>query len=132
IFGGGWLVTTFHMQDFAGSTVVHLIGATGAFAALLLLGPRQGKYSGREKRPNVIPGHSMPFVGLAVLILWFGWFGFNPGSTLGAIGGRFTSVLVVTNLAAAAGVLGALATIYLITRTIDIGMTANGAIAGLV
>src|SRR5207244_7838396 len=87
---------------------------------------------GRNGKPNVIPGHSMPFVGLSVLILWFGWQGFNPGSTLGAIGGRFTSVLVVTNLAAAAGVLGALATIYLITRTIDIGMTANGAIAGLV
>src|ERR671938_1042967 len=88
IFGGGWLFATFHMQDFAGSTVVHLIGATGAFAALLLLGPRQGKY-GRDGKPNVIPGHNMPLVGLAVLILWFGWFGFNPGSTLGAVGGRF-------------------------------------------
>jgi Amt family ammonium transporter len=132
IFGGGWLVSTFHMQDFAGSTVVHLIGATGAFAALLLLGPRQGKYSGREKRPNVIPGHSMPYVGLAVLILWFGWFGFNPGSTLGAIGGRFSDVAIVTNLAAGAGVIGAMGTIWLITRTFDIGMTGNGAIAALV
>src|SRR5436190_540874 len=131
IFGGGWLVSTFHMQDFAGSTVVHLIGATGAFAALLLLGPRQGKY-GRDGKPNVIPGHSMPLVGLAVLILWFGWFGFNPGSTLSAIGGRFADVVVVTNLAAAAGVVGAMATIYLITRTFDIGMTGNGAIAALV
>jgi ammonium transporter, Amt family len=80
----------------------------------------------------VIPGHSMPIVGLGVLILWFGWFGFNPGSTLVAIGGRFAEVAVVTNLAAAAGVLGAMTTIYLITRTFDIGMTANGAIAGLV
>src|SRR6185436_6622292 len=70
--------------------------------------------------------------GLGVLILWFGWFGFNPGSTLVAIGGRFAEVAVVTNLAAAAGVLGAMTTIYLITRTFDIGMTANGAIAGLV
>jgi Amt family ammonium transporter len=131
IFGGGWLVSTFHMQDFAGSTVVHLIGATGAFAALLLLGPRQGKY-GRDGKPNVIPGHSMPLVGLAVLILWFGWFGFNPGSTLGAIGGRFADVAVVTNLAAGAGVLGAMGTIYLITRTFDMGMTCNGAIAALV
>jgi Amt family ammonium transporter len=119
------------MQDFAGSTVVHLIGATGALAALLLLGPRQGKY-GRDKKPNVIPGHSMPLVGLAVLILWFGWQGFNAGSTLGAIGGRFAEVMVVTNLAAAAGVLGAMGTIYLLTRTWDIGMTGNGAIAGLV
>jgi len=131
IFGGGWLSANFGMQDFAGSTVVHLIGATGAFAALLLLGPRQGKYTS-DGKPNVIPGHSMPLVGLAVLILWFGWFGFNPGSTLAAIGGRFAEVAVVTNLAAAAGVLGAMATIYLITRTFDIGMTANGAIAALV
>jgi ammonium transporter, Amt family len=131
IFGGGWLQANFGMQDFAGSTVVHLIGATGALAALLLLGPRQGKY-GRDGKPNVIPGHSMPLVGLAVLILWFGWQGFNPGSTLGAIGGRFAEVMVVTNLAAGAGVLGAMATIYLLTRTWDIGMTGNGAIAGLV
>ena len=131
IFGGGWLQVNFGMQDFAGSTVVHLIGATGALAALLLLGARQGKY-GPDGKPNVIPGHSMPIVGLGVLILWFGWFGFNPGSTLVAIGGRFAEVAVVTNLAAAAGVLGAMTTIYLITRTFDIGMTANGAIAGLV
>jgi Amt family ammonium transporter len=131
IFGGGWLAKNFGMQDFAGSTVVHLIGATGAFAALLLLGARQGKY-GRDGKPNVIPGHSMPLVGLAVLVLWFGWFGFNPGSTLGAIGGRFAEVAVVTNLAAAAGVIGAMSTIWLLTRTFDIGMTGNGAIAALV
>jgi Amt family ammonium transporter len=131
IFGGGWLQVHFGMQDFAGSTVVHLIGATGALAVLLLLGPRAGKY-GRDGKPNVIPGHSMPFVGLSVMILWLGWQGFNPGSTLGAIGNRFADVVVVTNLAAAAGVLGAMATIYLITRTFDIGMSANGAIAGLV
>jgi Amt family ammonium transporter len=131
IFGGGWLAANIGMQDFAGSTVVHLIGATGALAALLLLGPRQGKY-GPDGKPNVIPGHSMPLVGLAVMILWFGWFGFNPGSTLAAIGGRFAEVVVVTNLAAAAGVIGAMATIYAITRSFDIGMTGNGAIAALV
>jgi ammonium transporter, Amt family len=131
IFGGGWLAANIGMQDFAGSTVVHLIGATGAFAALLLLGPRQGKY-GPDGKPNVIPGHNMPLVGLAVLILWFGWFGFNPGSTLGAIGGRFAEVVVVTQLAACAGVLGAMATIFAITRKWDIGMTGNGAIAALV
>jgi ammonium transporter, Amt family len=131
IFGGGWLQANFGMQDFAGSTVVHLIGATGAFAALLLLGPRQGKYGG-DRKPNVIPGHSMPLVGLGVIILWFGWFGFNPGSTLQAVGGRFAEVVVVTNLAAAAGVIGAMTTIYLFTRTFDIGMTGNGAIAALV
>jgi ammonium transporter, Amt family len=131
IFGGGWLQANFGMQDFAGSTVVHLMGATGAFAALLLLGPRLGKY-GNDGKPNVIPGHSMPFVGLGVIVLWFGWFGFNPGSTLLAVGGRFAEVVVVTNLAAAAGVVGAMATIYLVTRTFDIGMTGNGAIAALV
>src|SRR3954452_12655597 len=131
IFGGGWLAANFGMQDFAGSTVVHLIGATGAFAALLHLGARRGKY-GPDGKPNIIPGHSMPLVGLSVLILWFGWFGFNAGSTLGAIGGRFAEVAVVTNLGAAAGVIGAMVAIYIATRTFDIGMTANGAIAGLV
>jgi len=131
IFGGGWLQVNVGMQDFAGSTVVHLIGATGALAALLLLGPRIGKY-GPDGKPRVIPGHSMPLVGLGVLILWLGWFGFNPGSTLGAIGNRFAEIVVVTNLAAAAGVIAALATIYLLQKTIDIGMAGNGAIAGLV
>ena len=131
IFGGGWLAANFGMQDFAGSTVVHLIGATGALAALLHLGARRGKYN-RDGTPNIIPGHSMPLVGLSVLILWFGWFGFNAGSTLGAIGGRFAEVAVVTNLGAAAGVIGAMVAIYALTKTFDIGMTANGAIAGLV
>ena len=131
IFGGGWLQVNVGMQDFAGSTVVHLIGATGAFAALLLLGPRIGKYDA-EGKPRAIPGHSMPLVGLGVLILWLGWFGFNPGSTLGAMGGRFAEVVVVTNLAAAAGVIAAVSVMYLRTNTIDIGMAGNGAIAGLV
>jgi Amt family ammonium transporter len=131
IFGGGWLQVNVGMQDFAGSTVVHLIGATGALAALLLLGPRIGKY-GPDGKPRVIPGHSMPLVGLGVLILWLGWFGFNPGSTLGAIGNRFAEIVVVTNLAAAAGVIAAVGTIYLLQKTIDIGMAGNGAIAGLV
>lgn len=131
IFGGGWLQASFGMQDFAGSTVIHLIGATGGLAALLLLGARQGKY-GPDGRPNVIPGHSMPLVGLGVVILWFGWFGFNPGSTLSTLDGRFAEVALVTWLGGAAGVLGAMATIYLVTRSFDIGMTANGAVAGLV
>jgi Amt family ammonium transporter len=131
IFGGGWLAANIHMQDFAGSTVVHLIGATGALAALLLLGPRDGKY-GKDGSPNVIPGHNMPLVGLAVLVLWFGWFGFNAGSTLGATDGRFADVAVVTNLAAAAGVLGAMLASQLAVKTFDIGMAGNGAIAALV
>jgi ammonium transporter, Amt family len=131
IFGGGWLQANFGMQDFAGSTVIHLIGATGALAALILLGPRQGKY-GADGRPNVIPGHSMPLVGLGVLILWFGWFGFNPGSTLSTLDGRFAEVAIVTQLGAGGGVLGAMAMVWLLTRKFDIGMTLNGAIAGLV
>jgi Amt family ammonium transporter len=131
IFGGGWLQANIGMQDFAGSTVVHLIGATGAFAALLLLGPRIGKYAA-DGRPRAIPGHSMPLVGLGVLILWLGWFGFNPGSTLAAIGNRFAEIVVVTNLAAAAGVVAAVSVMYLKSKTIDIGMAGNGAIAALV
>jgi ammonium transporter, Amt family len=131
IFGGGWLQVNIGMQDFAGSTVVHLIGATGALAALLWLGPRVGKY-GPDGKPRAIPGHSMPLVGLGVLILWLGWFGFNPGSTLGAIGNRFAEVALVTNLAAAAGVIAAVSTMYAMRKTVDIGMAGNGAIAGLV
>ena len=118
IFGGGWLQVNVGMQDFAGSTVVHLIGATGALAALLLLGPRRGKYAA-DGKPRAIPGHSMPLVGLGVLILWLGWFGFNPGSTLGVfgdaaagIGNRFAEIVLVTNLAAAAGVIAAVGTMY--------------------
>ena len=138
VFGGGflqvgdWLGTGIvGMQDFAGSTAVHLIGATGALAALLLLGPRRGKY-GADGKPRAIPGHNMPLFGLGVLILWLGWFGFNPGSTLNALDGRFTEILVITNLAAAAGVLAAVATAKLRSGSIDIGMAGNGAIAGLV
>jgi Amt family ammonium transporter len=131
IFGGGWLATSFGTQDFAGSTVVHLIGATGALAVLLLLGPRRGKY-GPDRKPRAIPGHSMPLFGLGVLILWLGWFGFNPGSGLTALDGRFPEIAMVTNLAAAAGVLAAVGTMYWRSKTIDIGMAGNGAIAGLV
>jgi ammonium transporter, Amt family len=119
------------MQDFAGSTAVHLIGATGALAALLLLGPRKGKYDGAG-RPRAIPGHNMPLFGLGVLILWLGWFGFNPGSTLGALDGRFPEVLIITNLAAASGVLASITVCYLKTKTLDIGMAGNGAIGALV
>jgi Amt family ammonium transporter len=131
VFGGGWLQANLGMQDFAGSTAVHLIGATGALAAVLLLGARHGKY-GHDGTPRAIPGHNMPLFGLGVIILWLGWFGFNPGSTLGALDGRFTEVLMVTQLAACAGVLGAIITSYLKTQTVDIGMAGNGAIGALV
>jgi ammonium transporter, Amt family len=131
VFGGGWLQSNVGMQDFAGSTAVHLIGATGALAALLFLGPRRGKY-GPDGKPRAIPGHNMPLFGLGIFILWLGWFGFNPGSTLNATDGRFTEVLLVTQMAACAGVLFAIATAYLKTKAIDIGMAGNGAIAALV
>jgi Amt family ammonium transporter len=131
VFGGGWLQANLGMQDFAGSTAVHMIGATGALAVLLLLGPRRGKY-GKDGKPRAIPGHNMPLFGLGVLILWLGWFGFNPGSTLGALDGRFPEVLVVTQMAASAGVIGAILTGYWKTKTIDIGMAGNGAIGALV
>ena len=137
VFGGGWLqagdtgLLPTGMQDFAGSTAVHLIGATGALAALLLLGPRKGKY-GPDGKPRVIPGHSMPLVGLGVIILFFGWFGFNPGSTLGTGDGRLAEVAVVTLLGAAGGVIGAFVASQVKLKTIDIGMIGNGMIAGLV
>jgi Amt family ammonium transporter len=137
VFGGGWLqsgdtpIMATGMQDFAGSTAVHLIGATGALAALLLLGPRKGKY-GADGKPRVIPGHSMPLVGLGIIILFFGWFGFNPGSTLSATDGRFAEVAVVTLLGASGGVIGAFAAAMYKLKTIDIGMVGNGMIAGLV
>src|SRR6266487_2251856 len=131
LFGGGFLQATLGAQDFAGSTVVHLTGATAAFAGLLLLGPRIGKYE-RPRKPNAFPGHNMPLAMLGVLILWFGWFGFNPGSTLNATNLHFADVVVTTNLAAAGGAVAALLTIYLRTKTLDVGMVGNGAIAALV
>ena len=120
------------MQDFAGSTVVHLIGATGGFAALLLLGPRRGKY-GPDGKPRAIPGHSMPLVGLGVLILWSA----GSASTRARRSARSATPLRRGRArdersAAAAGVIGALGRDYQRTKTIDVGMVGNGAIAGLV
>jgi Amt family ammonium transporter len=129
IWGGGWL-TELGMQDFAGSTVVHLSGAMAALAGTLLLGPRLGKYDDAG-RPVTIPGHNMPLAVLGVLILWIGWWGFNPGSTMAATP-QIADIALTTNLAAAAGVLGAMGMSYLSRRTIDVGMGGNGAIAALV
>jgi ammonium transporter, Amt family len=133
VWGGGLLsdVGGKPVMDFAGSSVVHLTGATGALAALLLLGARKGKYGG-DGRPRVIPGHSMPLVGLGVVILWIGWFGFNGGSTFESAGSFFGEVMLNTQLAAAAGVIGASLIIYMKTKSLDVGMAGNGAIAGLV
>ena len=130
IWGGGWL-STFGMQDFAGSTVVHLSGAMAALAGTLLLGPRIGKYDDAGN-PQTIPGHNMPLAVLGVIILWVGWFGFNPGSTMSAVGASFADIALTTNLAAGAGVLGAMAMSYGYRRNLDVGMMGNGAIAALV
>ncbi len=133
VWGGGLLgdIGGKPVMDFAGSSVVHLTGAVGALAALLLLGPRRGKYDASGK-PRVIPGHSMPLVGLGVIILWIGWFGFNGGSTFETASNFFGEVMLNTQLAAAAGVIGASLAVYLKSRTLDVGMAGNGAIAGLV
>jgi Amt family ammonium transporter len=133
VWGGGLLsdVGGKPVMDFAGSSVVHLTGAVGGLSALLLLGSRRGKYA-PDGTPRAIPGHSMPFVGLAVLILWVGWFGFNGGSTFGTADSFFGEVMLNTQLAAAAGVVGAVLVTYLKTKSLDVGMAGNGAIAGLV
>ena len=133
VWGGGLLsdIGGKPVMDFAGSSVVHLTGAVGALAALLLLGPRIGKYDA-EGRPRAIPGHSMPLVGLGVIILWIGWFGFNGGSTFETSASFFGEVMLNTQLAAAAGVIGASIAVYIKGRAVDVGMAGNGAIAGLV
>jgi len=131
---GGWL-QRFGMQDFAGSTVVHYQGALAALAGALLLGPRIGKF-GHDGRANAIPGHNMPYAVLGTLILWFGWFGFNPGSTLGVVSGGkvgfFGYVALTTNLAAAAGGVGGICVAWLVLRKPDVSMMLNGVLAALV
>lgn len=127
--GTSWLANLgFH--DFAGSTVVHSIGGWAALAGAWVLGPRLGKY--RDGRIIPIPAHNLPLAALGVFILWLGWFGFNPGSTLAVKGGNFAFVAVTTNLAAAAGALGALATSWTWFKKPDPSFTLNGALAGLV
>src|SRR5438105_10230095 len=128
---GGWLYAK-GMQDFAGSTVVHYQGALAALAGALLLGPRIGKF-GHDGRANPIPGHNMPYAVLGTIILWFGWFGFNPGSTLGVVTGDrigyFGYVALTTNLAAAAGAVGGIGTAWLVLRKPDVSMMLNGVLA---
>lgn len=130
VWGGGWL-SGLGMQDFAGSTVVHLQGAIAALAGTLLLGPRLGKYD-EQGNPVTIPGHNMPLAVLGVIILWVGWWGFNPGSTMAAVNASFADIALTTNLAAAAGIMGAMLMSYIVRRNIDVGMAGNGALAALV
>ena len=133
IWGGGWLAKL-GMLDFAGSTVVHSVGGWLGLAGAIVLGPRLGKYrmnGGKKKRSRAIPGHSIPLAALGVFILWFGWFGFNPGSTMAA-GPHIAHIAATTNIAAAAGAVAAMLIYWLMFGKPDASMTLNGALAGLV
>jgi Amt family ammonium transporter len=130
IWGGGWLAQM-GFFDFAGSTVVHTVGGVAGLAGILLLGPRIGKYK-RDGSVNPIPGHSMTSATLGCLILWLGWFGFNPGSTMAADPAAISHILNTTNLAGAMGLLMATATAWIVIGKPDLGMTINGCLAGLV
>jgi ammonium transporter, Amt family len=127
--GDGWL-EKLGFIDFAGSTVVHSVGGWAGLWGAVLLGPRMGRY-GKDGKGSAIPGHSIPLAALGVFILWFGWFGFNAGSTT-AGGPDVARIAVNTTLAAAAGAVASLATGWIIFRKPDGGMTLNGALAGLV
>ena len=130
IWGGGWLAQR-GFWDFAGSTVVHSIGGWAALTGVLVLGPRIGKYN-PDGSVNSLPGHSLPLATLGVFVLWFGWFGFNPGSTMAANAADIGRIAVTTNLAAAAGTLTATITAWLALEKPDLSMILNGALAGLV
>jgi Amt family ammonium transporter len=131
IWGGGWLASL-GMFDFAGSTVVHSVGGWSALAGVLLLGPRLGKYRA-DGSVNPIFGHNMSLVTLGGLILWFGWFGFNPGSTMAVgDGSAIAHIAVTTNSAAAAAILSSTFMSWILQKKPDLSMIINGALAGLV
>ena len=131
LFGneGGWLAAM-GFADFAGSTVVHSVGGWVALAGAIVVGPRIGKYS-KDGTPRSIHGHSLPLAALGVFILWFGWFGFNPGSTTTA-NGTIGYIAVNTCLAGCTGMLGAMVSVWLKYGKPDVSMSMNGALAGLV
>ena len=128
----GWLALR-GFNDFAGSAAVHAMGGFSALAAAIVLGPRIGKYQ-LNGEANPIPGHNLPLAAVGAFILWFGWFGFNPGSTLGAVGNWELIGTVATNtfLASAAGGLSTMLYTYYRYGQIDITMAINGVLAGLV
>jgi Amt family ammonium transporter len=130
VWGGGWL-SELGFFDFAGSGVVHMLGGVAALAAVVVVGPRLGKYDS-EGKPLAIPGHSLTLGALGVFILWFGWYGFNAGSTLAAVGQDIATPAVTTTLAAGAGALGAMFTAWFLTKKPEVGFTINGVLAGLV
>ena len=127
--GGGWL-EGMGFIDFAGSTVVHSIGGWAALAGAIVLGPRIGKY-GKNGEVRAIPGHNIPMAAIGVFILWLGWFGFNPGSTTTG-DSSIAMIFVTTNLSAATGAIFAMFTSWIMFKKPDIGMSLNGALAGLV
>ena len=128
-WGGGWL-DAMGFYDFAGSTLVHSVGGWGGLAGIIVLGPRLGKYA--NGRIRAIAGHNMPLATIGVFLLWLGWFGFNGGSVLSADPVLVSLVFVTTSLAAATGVIGAMAASWGIQRKPDLSMILNGALAGLV
>jgi Amt family ammonium transporter len=127
--GNGWL-ENLGFIDFAGSTVVHSVGGWVALSGAIVLGPRIGKYT-KDGKIKPIPGHNLPIAALGVFILWLGWFGFNPGSTTAA-NKDIAMIFVNTNLAAAAGAILAMITAWMKFKKPDVGMSLNGALAGLV
>jgi Amt family ammonium transporter len=130
---GGWLADMgFH--DFAGSTVVHSVGGWAALVGAATIGPRSGKYVkvNGETSVKAIPGHNMPLAALGVFILWFGWYGFNAGSTLSGTDLDIAQVAVTTTLSAGAGVMGAMTVSWIWFGKPDPSMSLNGALAGLV
>jgi Amt family ammonium transporter len=128
VWGAGWL-DALGAHDFAGSTLVHSVGGWAALAGIIVLGARLGKYNGSVK---AIPGHNMPLATLGVFLLWFGWYGFNGGSVLNADPAGVSMVCVTTSLAAAAGVMAAMAASWIIQKKPDLSMILNGSLAGLV
>jgi ammonium transporter, Amt family len=132
IWGGGWLAELGFL-DFAGSTVVHALGGVASLVGTVMLGARIGKFN-KDGSANAIQGHNIPLAALGVFILWFGWFGFNPGSTLGIMegGNLIARVAINTNLAAAMGGLISMMVVWILTGKPELTMTMNGALAGLV
>jgi Amt family ammonium transporter len=130
IWGGGWLAAK-GMWDFAGSTVVHSVGGWAALAGAIVLGARLGKY-GADGKVRAIPGHNLTAATIGCFILWLGWFGFNPGSTMAADGSAIARIAVMTNFGAMAGILSATALAWILLGKPDLGMTLNGCLAGLV
>ena len=129
VWGGGWL-SKLVMFDFAGSTVVHSVGGWAALAGVVMLGPRIGKFDNGNIK--AIPGHNLSLATLGTFVLWFGWFGFNPGSTMAADPVAIGHIAVTTNTAAAAAIMSATLVSYLLIGKPDLGMTLNGCLAGLV